>query len=424
MRRIGTQEEWIARAREVLPGGGFGNFDPGIVIREGFGARVRDENGKEYVDYLIGSGPMLLGHGHPEVLEAVLERLPKGQTFFANNAAGIELAEEIVRAVPCVERVRFTASGSEADMYAMRLARAVTGRNRILKFEGGYHGMSAEAQMSLAPTRSVNFPEAVPDSAGIPESLRAEMLVAPFNDIESVGSLVSEYGDEIAAIIVEPLQRTVPPVPGFLEALRERCTGAGILLVFDEIVTGFRLAYGGAQGFYGVTPDICTLGKVIGGGFALAAIGASREIMDRFDRSAAGGSGWLMQVGTLSGNPVASVAGLKTLDILRRPGQYERLREIGDAVRGMIAARLTAAGVAHRIVGDATVFDVVFTDGPVRDYREVLAADGNRNSAFNAALRENGVFKAPGKFYPCLALDEVDLRLTENAIAKAVEAIT
>ncbi len=424
MQRTRTQNEWIDRAVEVLPAGGFGNFDPNIVIRDGEGSRVRDENGREYVDYLIGSGPMLLGHSHPEVLEAVLEQLPKGQTFFASNAAGIELAEEIVRAVPCVEQVRFLSSGSEADMYAMRLARAVTGRSRILKFEGGYHGMSAEAQMSLAPTRLVNFPEAVPDSAGIPDSLRAEMLVAPFNDIESVRSMVAEYGGEIAAVIVEPLQRIVPPLPGFLEALREECTKAGILLIFDEIVTGFRLAYGGAQEFYGVVPDICTLGKIIGGGFPLAAIGASKDIMKLFDRSQANETRWLMQVGTLSGNPVAAAAGLKTLEILRRNGQYDRLRQIGAAVQDRIAARLGTAGVTHQTVGDATLFDVVFIDRPPRNYRDVLKADANRTSAFNAVLRKNSVLRPPGKFYPSLSLTESDLQLTEDGVAAAAEAIT
>ncbi len=190
MRNKTTQSDWAERARAVLPAGGFGNFDPSMFIREGRGARVWDEDGKEYVDYLIGSGPMLLGHGHPEVLEAVAEQVPKGMTFFANNSAGVELAEEICRAVACAEQVRFLASGGEADMYAMRLARAYTGRDKILKFEGGYHGMSAEAQMSLAPVRAVNFPQALPDSAGIPEAVRAEMLIAPFNDLDYLESLL------------------------------------------------------------------------------------------------------------------------------------------------------------------------------------------------------------------------------------------
>ena len=194
MKKLSTQAEWIDRAKAAMPAGGFGNFDPNVVIRNGEGSRVWDEDGKEYVDYLIGSGPMLLGHGHPEVLEAVLEQLSKGMTFFANNAAGIELAEDIITAVPCAEHLRFLSTGGEADMYAMRLARAFTGRDKILKFEGGYHGMSAEAQMSLAPTKMSNFPQAIPDSAGIPESVRDEMLIAPFNDLDFLRSLLAEQG--------------------------------------------------------------------------------------------------------------------------------------------------------------------------------------------------------------------------------------
>ena len=234
------------RARAVLPAGGFGNFDPSMFIRNGKGSRVWDEDGKEYVDLLIGSGPMLLGHGHPEVLQAITEQLPKGMTFFANNAAGVELAEEIGKAVACAEQVRFVASGGEADMYAIRLARASTGRDKIVKFEGGYHGMSAEAQMSLAPTRPSDFPQALPDSAGIPEAVRAQMLIAPYNDLDYLETLLSQHTGQIAGIIVEPLQRTIPATPGYLAAVRALCDRHGIVLIFDEVVTGFRFSYGGA----------------------------------------------------------------------------------------------------------------------------------------------------------------------------------
>lgn len=209
MHKLTPQSEWVERAREVLPAAGFGNFDANLVIASGRGSHVWDEDGREYNDYLIGSGPMLLGHGHPEVLEAVFEQLPKGMTFFANNSQGIALAEAIVDAVPCCEQVRFVTSGGEADMYAIRLARAYTGKSKILKFEGGYHGMSAEAQMSFAPTHTINFPAAVPDSAGIPASVANEMLIAPFNDLAAVSTLLDEH-DDIAAIIVEPLQRIIP----------------------------------------------------------------------------------------------------------------------------------------------------------------------------------------------------------------------
>jgi len=422
MNRIHAQADWIARAREVLPAAGFGNFDASIVIARGQGARVWDEDGREYVDYLIGSGPMLLGHGHPEVIEAVLEQLPRGMTFFANNARGIELAEAIARAVPCCEQVRFVTSGGEADMYAMRLARAYTGKPKILKFEGGYHGMSAEAQMSLAPAREVNFPVPVPDSAGIPQAVADAMLIAPFNDLAAVESLLAEH-DDIAAIIVEPLQRIIPARPGFLQGLRDLCDKHGVLLIFDEIVTGFRLAYGGAQERYGVTPDICTLGKIIGGGFPLAALGARAGIMAHFDKAAVGAENWLMQLGTLSGNPVAAAAGLKTMEILRRPGQYERLRELGLTLMDMQSAALAQQGIPHRICGDPTLFDIYFTDVDPVDYRTARHLDPRINEVWNRTLRANGVFKSPGKLYPSLALQTGDLELTRSAVRLAAVAV-
>jgi len=421
MQKLTSQSDWIARAQAVLPAGGFGNFDPGIMIARGSGSHVWDEDGNEYIDYLIGSGPMLLGHGHPEVLEAVLEQLPKGMTFFANNSKGVELAEAIVDAVPCCEQVRFVASGGEADMYAIRLARAYTGRNKILKFEGGYHGMSAEAQMSLAPTARVNFPQAVPDSAGIPQGVADQMLIAPYNDLAAVEALLNEHKD-VAAIIAEPLQRIIPAEPGYLQGLRDLCDKHSVLLIFDEIVTGFRLAYGGAQEHYGVTPDICTLGKIIGGGFPLAALGASADIMQHFDKAIVGADKWLMQLGTLSGNPIAAAAGLKTMEVLRRKGSYEKLRAIGKSLQDMQSDALTKAGVPHQICGDETLFDIFFTKAACRDYRSAKHDDPAQNAAYNATLRQNGIFKSPGKLYPSLAVTEADLEQTQDAVLKAVGA--
>lgn len=418
-----NQRSVIDRANAVLPAGGFGNFEPSIFIREGKGALVWDEDGREYVDYLIGSGPMLLGHGHPEVLEVVHQQVEKGMTFFANNELGVDLAEQIVADMACAEQVRYVTSGGEADMYAIRAARAFTGRTKVIKFEGGYHGMSAEAQMSLAPTRLANFPNAVPDSAGIPASVRDEMLIAPFNDADFVRSLIAEHANDVACVIVEPLQRVVPPAPGFLETLREVTAAYGVVLIFDEIVTGYRLSYGGAQEKYGVRPDLCSLGKVVGGGFPLAAVAGRADIMDHFDVAKVGQEAFLMQLGTLSGNPVACAAGLKTMEILRRPGAYETLRANGERVMQATTDNLRAAGVAHRIVGDPTLFDVVFTDEDVVDYRTWLKGDASINARYNAHLRQSGVFKAPGKIYPCLALTEENLQFTEAAIAAAVEAL-
>ena len=419
MKKVQTQKEWIERAEAVLPAAGFGNFDPGIIIQKGKGSRVWDQDGNEYVDYLIGSGPMLLGHGNEEVQEVVFEQIPLGMTFFANNTPGIELAEEICRAVPCADQLRYVSTGGEADMYAMRLARAFTGREKILKFEGGYHGMSAEAQMSLAPSKLVNYPQSVPDSAGIPESVRDSVWAAPFNDIDFLRSFMAENGQDIAGIIVEPLQRIIPPEPGFLEAVREECDKHDVVLIFDEVVTGFRFSYGGAQELYGVTPDLATLGKVIGGGFPLAAIVGRENIMRHFDKDIVGAEKWLMQLGTLSGNPVAAAAGLKTLEILKRPGAYGKLRELGGTLMRMFEDHLSAAGLPHQIVGDETLFDVVFTGNKVRNYRDVLHADANMNAEFNKILRMNGVFKSPGKTYPSLALTDDDLELTNSSIKAA-----
>lgn len=404
-----NQNYWLDRAKNVLPGGGFGNFDPEMIIQEGRGSRVWDIDGNEYVDCLIGSGPMLLGHGHPEILEAVTEQLGKGMTFFATNPTAIELAEEICRAVACADQLRYVSSGGEADMYAIRLARAFNGRDKIVKFEGGYHGMSAEAQMSLAPEKLIEFPRPMPDSAGILDSVRNEILVAPFNDVELTNSIIEDNASEIAGVIVEPLQRIIPPEPGFLESLRQICTKHDIVLIFDEVVTGFRIAYGGAQQHYGVVPDLCTLGKLIGGGFPLAAVAGREDIMAHFDRSKVGAEKFLMQVGTLSGNPVASIAGLKTLEILRRPGQYKKLNETGKRLMQVMSDHLNAAGHKHKIVGIPALFEVVFSDEKVNDYRGVAKGSAAIATRFNQLLREKGIFKTPSKLYVSLALEDKDI---------------
>ena len=408
---------------KYYPGGGFGNFDPSVFISHGKGSRIWDEDGTEYVDYLIGSGPMLIGHSHPEVEEVILSQISKGTTFFANNVLGVELAEEICRSVACAEQIRYVSTGGEADMYSIRLARAYTKRQKIVKFEGGYHGMCAEAQMSLAPTTLSNFPQAVPDSAGIPESVKSEVLIAPFNDIDFIENFLSQEYADIAAIIVEPLQRLIPPIKDFLPTLRKLCDKFGILLIFDEVVTGYRFAYGGAQEHYGVTPDICTLGKIIGGGFPLAAIAGRREIMAHFDKSKVGSEGFLMQIGTLSGNPIASIAGLKTLEILRRPGSYEKLRDNGQRIMDFASKNLTKQGIDHKIVGDQTLFEILFTNADISNYRDVQKNNMKQYDLFHKVLKSNAILKPMGKMYVSLALTEEDLAQTEMAIEKASLAL-
>ena len=413
----------IDTARRVLPAGGFGNVSHDIVLAKGRGSHVWDVSGNEYVDYLLGSGPMLVGHAHPEVVEVVQAVAATGTTFFTNNEYGIRLAAEIVAAVPCAEKVRFVSSGSEADLYAMRLARAYKKRDKILKFEGGYHGMSDYGLMSLAPKRPGNFPLPIADSAGIPKSVRDEVLVAPFNDLETVASLIREHSNELAGIIVEPFQRLIPPAPGFLEGLRKLTRDNGLVLIFDEVVTGFRFAYGGAQAYFGVTPDLCTLGKAIGGGFPLAAIAGAADIMAHFDKSAVAEDAYLVQIGTLSGNPIAAAAGLKTLEILQRPGAYEQLFRTGRALIEGYREILARYRVGARVLGAEPMFDVVFTEREIKDYRSAMG-DEAMLKQLNALLRARGILKSEGKYYLSLAHTPEDVAFTLAAFESAVAALS
>ena len=407
-------------ARRVLPGGGFGNFAAGLVIREGRGGHVWDSEGREFIDFLIGSGPMFLGHAHPEVTAAVLAQIPRGTTFFADNEPGIRLAAAIVDAVPCAEQVRFVSSGTEADAYAMRVVRAFRKREKILKFEGGYHGMSDYGLMSTTPRNLGNFPLAVPDSPGIPEHVRDAMLVAPFNDAAMAVEMIRSHADELAGVIVEPLQRLIPPRQGFLQALRDVTAELGIPLIFDEVVTGFRLAYGGAQEAYGVVPDLCTLGKIVGGGFPLAAVAGKEALMRQFDRAAVGDDGFLTQVGTLSGNPVAAVAGLASLEVLRRPGAYEGVAATGTALMQGMTAALAEAGIAGQVVGCPAMFDVVFAEGDIFDYRAIQRADAARAKRVNLRLRAAGILKGESKYYVSLAHTAEDVAVTLAAFRAAL----
>ncbi len=413
----------VDTARTVLPAGTFGNSALDVVIARGKAARIWDVSGNEYVDYLLGSGPMVVGHAHPEVNAAVIEQVQNGTTFFVNNPHGIKLAAEIVDAIACAEQVRFVSTGTEADLYAMRVARAYRKREKILKFEGGYHGMSDYSLMSLAPKRLANFPTPVPDSAGIPKSVRDEMIVAPFNDLDAVKSLVAQHKDELAAIIVEPFQRLIGPKPGFLEGLRKLTEETGIVLIFDEVVTGFRWAYGGAQAYYGVTPDLATFGKVIGGGFPLAAIAGRADIMKHFNKAAVPEDEFLVQIGTLSGNPVAAAAGLATMEILKRPGAYEKLWGTGKTLMDAAGRLLKDARIPHQIVGEAPMWDIVFTPDPVFDYRGYFKGDQNMAKRFNSTLLENGVLKSDSKYYISIAHDDRDVAQTISAFEAAVREL-
>ena len=411
------------KARAYLPGGSFGNTGAGLVIVEGTGGRVRDAAGNEYVDFLLGSGPMLIGHRHPEVIEAVRSQLERGTTFFANSAPGILLAEAICEAMPCAEKVRFTSSGSEATLYAMRAMRAFRKRSKILKFEGGYHGMNDYALMSLAPRRRSNGTEPIPDSAGIPDAVRDEVLVAPYNDLDAVTSIIEEHHDSLAGVIVEAFQRVIQPRPGFLAGLRALTERHGLPLAFDEVVTGFRFAYGGAQEFYGVVPDLCTVGKVVGGGFPLAGLAGREEIMSQFDRESADDEGFLPQIGTLSGNPIAATAGLATLGVLREGDAYARLFDNGRQLMDGLESAMRGAGVEAQVCGEPCLFDIVFTGQPIVDYWSCENGDKTKAARFNEVLRKCGVIKGTSKFYVSVAHTREDIDQTIGAFEAAAADI-
>jgi glutamate-1-semialdehyde 2,1-aminomutase len=418
--RSARETELAALAATYLPGGSLGNMADDAILDRGRGSRVWDVSGREYIDYLLGSGPMLVGHAHPEVIAAVREQLDRGATFFANNEPAILLAQAVSKAMPCAEKVRFCSSGTEATMFAMRVARAYRRREKILKFEGGYHGMNDYALMSLAPASPAPFPRPVPDSAGIPAAVSETMLVAPFNDLDAATALIERHRDELAGVIVEPFQRLLAPRPGFLAGLREVTAHHGIPLIFDEVVTSFRLAYGGAQEFYGVTPDLCSLGKALGGGFPLTAVAGRDELMAHFDAGRVAREAFLPQIGTLSGNPVATAAGLATVRILQRPGTYERLRAVGRRLRTGLQRLCDEAGVPAQVAGEDPIFEVFFTDVPITDYRSTLTADRARLGRFVRGLRERGVFRGLSKFYLSIVHDDRDVEETLTAFAGAL----
>lgn len=424
--RSAAQEALMTRAQQYFPGASNGNAalsgEHSFVIAGGRGAHVYDPDGHRWIDYLLGSGPMIVGHAHPEVNAAVREQLDNGSTFFNLTDKAIDLAGEIIEAVACAEQLRFTSTGSEATFFALRAARAFRGRDKILKFEGGYHGNHDYAIMSTEGQAASDGPYGVRGSSGIPECLEQEVLIAPFNDLGRTTAIIERHHDALGAVIIEPFQRALSPLPGFLQGLREVTAQYGIPLIFDEVVTGFRFAYGGAQEYYGVVPDLAALGKIIGGGYPLAAVTGKTAMMSYFSQPDARGLP-IAQVGTLNGNPVAAAAGLAMLKILRRPGSYERLHEIGQRLRDQLQATLREHGVPGQVLGEGPVFHLVFTDQPVRSYRDTLTGDAKKNRAFHDALVANGVLKPAAKGYASLVHSDDDLAETAKAFDAAMAQV-
>ena len=410
--------EWAARAARVMPYGAVGIATgaggEAFVAARGAGSTIYDADGNAYIDYVLGSGPLILGHAHPAITAAVVEQARRGAHFYALSEPIIDLAEQIVAAVPCAEKVKFASTGSEATFLAMRYARAFTGRDKVLKFEGGYHGHSDYAVVASAPQRPVDYPIASPDSAGVPRAVADQMLVAPYNDAALAGEIIASYGRELAAVIVEPYQRVIPPQPGFLQALREACDRHNVLLIFDEVVTGFRLAWGGAQERYGVIPDLAVYGKTIGGGYAISAVAGAAEIIELADPRRRNDDRYTFFGGTFSGNPLAAAAGAATLRELARPGTYDRLRAVGDRLAHGLQALLAEAGVPGQVLWEGPIVTVLFTDQPVTDYRSAQTADRGRMAQWYDGLLARGMLVNPAvqKFYLSAVHSNADIDAT------------
>jgi glutamate-1-semialdehyde 2,1-aminomutase len=418
-------EELFARAQRVIPGGvnspvrafrAVGGTP--LFIRKAEGARIWDADGNAYIDYVGSWGPMILGHAHPPIIEAIQRAAERGTSYGAPCAAEVELAERVVRLVPSCERIRFVSSGTEATMSALRVARGFTGRRKILKFDGCYHG---HADGLLVAAGSGVATLGIPGSPGVPEGTVADTLVAPFNDVKAVEGVFAEHGRDLAAVIVEPVcgnMGCVAPHEGYLEALREITKRAGTVLVFDEVMTGFRLSLGGAQKLYGITPDMTCLGKIVGGGLPAAAYGGRAEIMDQVAPV-----GPVYQAGTLSGNPLAMAAGGTALDLLTRPGTYEALEARTVRLQIGLSRAAQAAGVMVTVNRVGSMLTVFFCRGPVVDYASAKTSDTKLYARFFHGLLKRGVYLPPAQFeaaFVSLAHGEPEIDRTITAAGEAL----
>lgn len=419
---------WRERALALFPGGSNGEFGlpPELVpvIERGAGAQVWDTEGREFLDFTMAWGAALVGHAHPKVIEAATAAARDGANFATVNRRAVELAERIAALSPCAERVRFVASGTEATMLCLRIAHAATGRPKVLRFAGAYHGQHPAGVAGMIHGQPVEATQCDPSGAGAPWVER-DVLVAPFNDADATEQVLRDHAHELAAVIVEPLHRCLTPRPGFLERLREATRRHGIVLVFDEVVTGFRLALGGAQEYYGVVPDLVAYGKALGGGFPIGAFAGRADLMEVVNEHRLPGPGYVWSASTAGGNPVSCAAALATLDLLSEPGVYPRLHQLGRQFRDLMGGVLRAQGIAAQVLGDGPLGQVAFAAHPVVDQRTWLASDRALGRRLMLELLRRRVFLNPmgTKLYLSLAHSEDVIEAFLERFAAALTAL-
>ena len=423
-------EELFRIADRCLPGAGLGSYslskDIRLIYSHGQGPRLWDVDGREFIDYVGGAGALILGHSHPSVVRAMCEQTERGAHMFGSlNDIAIQLAERLVADIPCAEKIAYATTGSEATAYAMRLARAHTGRDKILKFEGAYHGNHDYAIVSTFPRETGHYPEGVADSHGQPAATTSTMLVCPYNDLETLEKIVSEHGHDIAAIIAEGVQRIIPAKPEFLQGVRRLCDAWDILFILDEVVTGFRLGYGGAQDWYDVRPDLATYGKVVGAGGPMSCVAGRADIIDLADPGRKGQQGFTYFNGTLHGNPVAAAATLAMLDELSRPDTYARLHQFAEDLCRESQQVLDRHGIPAIACHTGSLWQILFMDRLPENQSDMLAGDQAAMRRLDTELMKQGQYVLPGvrRFVSTVHAGE-DLEETVRGLDEACRAFS
>lgn len=417
--------DYRSMAEAALPGGALGTrLSPEglrFTVASAAGARITAVDGTQWIDYLCGAGALILGHQHPAVVEAVQRQAGRNlHQYAALSDVSIDLAAAVVAASPGAERMLYATTGSEATFYAMRMARALTGRTKVLKFEGAFHGNHDYAGVAVAPAEPSAYPSGMPFTNGTPQAVIDTMLITPYNDLERLRSIATEHADDLAAIIVEPVQRIISPQPGFLEGVRSLCDELDVILIFDEVVTGFRLAYGGAQEYFGVNADLATYGKIVGGGGSVSCVAGRGDLIDQAHPHRKGTPGYVYASGTLHGNPLGAAAGLATLDELRSPGFYNRLHERTAQFAAQITSVLDKHGRAAIVESVGSLWQILHIAESPRAYTDLLSSDRAANAAFDTELMFQGINVIPGlRRFVSSAHTDQDFEQTIAAVERA-----